>query len=360
MAATTTTSPDTTPTAPAAPVAVVTGASAGVGRATVRAFADRGYDVALLARGAAGLEAAAAEVRSSGRCALPISVDVADARAVDRAAERVEQALGPIGVWVNVAMTTVFAPLEQITADEFERATRVTYLGQVHGTMSALRRMRPRDRGVVVSVGSALAFQSIALQAPYCGAKFACRGFHDSVRAELRHAGSAIRVAQVHLPAVNTPQFGWCRNKMGRHSMPVPPIYQPEVAAKVIVDVARRPRRQRIVGVWNRGLVQLSKVFPGPIDHFVAATTVDGQQTDEEVDADAPDNLNRPLDGRDGRDRGAHGVFDERAGGMLDRRFLASLPRTALDAVRALGARACEVGADWLAPGGSGGGAAHR
>lgn len=331
----------------AAPVAVVTGASAGVGRATAREFARQGYDVAVLARGRVGLAAVAAEVAALGRRSLQLEVDVADADAVERAADEVEEALGHIDVWVNVAMTTVFAHIEQITAEEFERATKVTYLGQVHGTMSALRRMRPRDRGVIVSVGSALAFRSIALQAPYCGAKFATRGFHDSVRVELRHAGSRVHIAQVHLPAVNTPQFGWCRNRLGRHSMPVPPMYQPEVAAGRIVAVAQRPRRQRIVGSWNWMLVQANKVIPGVLDHYAAATTVAGQQTEESTDPDAPGNLFEPVDGPDGRDHGARGEFGDQAGGVLAAPFLKALPRTLLDAGRALGDRCREVLDDW-------------
>jgi NAD(P)-dependent dehydrogenase (short-subunit alcohol dehydrogenase family) len=280
---------------------------------------------------------------------------VADAEAVDLAAERAEQELGPIDLWVNVAMTTVFASVAETTAAEFERATRVTYLGQVHGTMAALRHMRRRDRGVIISVGSALAFRGIALQAPYCGAKVATRGFHECVRTELRHEGSNIRVAQVHLPAVNTPQFGWCRNRTGRHPMPVPPMYQPEVAADAIVAVANRPRRQRIVGTWNWVLVQMSKLLPGVLDHYAAATTVDGQLTDMPSDPTDPGNLFEPLDDADGGDRGARGIFSHRSGGVLDTSFLRALPATAGDFVHAVKARAAEVRHDWQ-PGGSAGG----
>lgn len=326
------------------PVAVVTGGSAGVGRAVVRELADRGYDVGILARGAEGLAAAAREVHERGGCALPVTTDVADAAAVEAAAERIERELGPIDAWVNVAMTTIFAPIDDITADEFERATRVTYLGQVHGTMAALRRMRPRDRGVIVSVGSALAFRSIPLQAPYCGAKFACRGFHDSVRTELRHAGSRVRVAQVHLPAVNTPQFGWCRNRLGRHAMPVPPIYQPELVARRIVDTVRRPRRQRIVGVWNRLLIELDKLAPGVLDHYAARAAFDAQQTDEPVDPRLDGNLVEARD--DDRDHGAHGGFDDQASGMRSPSFLVTLPGVAADVVRAVVARAREAVSD--------------
>jgi short-subunit dehydrogenase len=326
------------------PVAVVTGASAGVGRATARELARNGFDVALIARGAAGLAAACRDVEQLGQRALALPVDVADAEAVEAAADRTEAQLGEIDVWCNVAMTTIFAPVSDITAEELERATRVTYLGQAHGTMAALRRMRARDRGVIVSVGSALAFRAIALQAPYCGAKFATRGFHESVRTELRHENSNVRVAQVHLPAVDTPQFDWCRNRTGRQPMPVPPMYRPEVAARAIVAVAMRPRRQRIVGVWNWGIVQLSKVAPGVLDHFAAATTVGGQLTDEPTDPDAPGNLYQPLD--DDVDRGASGSFGDQTGGVLAPPFLASMPATLVDAGRALGARCREVAGD--------------
>jgi short-subunit dehydrogenase len=328
----------------AGPVAVVTGASAGVGRATARRLADVGYDVALLARGRGGLMAAADDVRDRGRRALAIPVDVADASSVDAAADRIENELGPIDAWINVAMTTIFAPVSDISAAEFQRATDVTYLGQVHGTMAALARMRPRDRGVIVSVGSALAFRAIALQSPYCGAKFACRGFHGAVRAELRHDKSAVRVAQVHLPAVDTPQFGWCRNRLDRHPMPVPPIYSPETCARVIVAVARRPRRQRIVGWWNRGLIQLDKVAPGVLDHFAARATWDSQQTDEPADPSAPGNLFDPVDAD--VDHGAHGTFGDQDRGMREPSFLRSLPGTAVDVCRAAIDRCREVVAD--------------
>src|SRR5437763_9429338 len=216
-------------------VAVVTGASAGVGRAAARALAGCGFDVALLARGEAGLDAAATEVDAAGRRALPIPTDVAVFGEVEAAAERVEEELGPIDVWVNNAMTTVFARVVDVPPDEFKRAVEVTFLGQVWGTMAALRRMRERDRGTIVNVGSALAFIGIPLQAPYCASKFADRGFFQSLRAELIEEKSRVRLTMVHLPAVNTPQFDWCETKMDRHPQPVPPIYQPEVAAKAIV-----------------------------------------------------------------------------------------------------------------------------
>lgn len=328
------------------PVVVVTGASAGVGRATARRLAGIGCDVGLLARGRCGLEAAADDVRARGRAALPIETDVADAAAVEAAAERIENELGQIDAWINNAMTTVFAPISEITAEEFERATRVTYLGQVHGTMAALRRMRPRDRGVIVSVGSALAFRSIALQSPYCGAKFASRGFHDAVRAELRHERSRVRVAQVHLPAVNTPQFEWCRNRLPHRPMPVPPIYSAERCARVIVDVVQRPRRQRIVGWWNRGLIQLDRVAPGVLDHFAGRATWEGQQTDEPAAGEGRDgNLFEALDALE--DRGASGRFGSREGGMLDPTFLRSVPATLADLCGSIAARSAEIITDW-------------
>ena len=210
-------------------VALVTGASAGVGRATAVELASRGFDVALLARGRAGLDAAASEVESRGARALSVPADVSDYDEVNSAAARVEEELGPLDVWVNNAMTTSFSPLSDTKPEDFRRAIEVTFLGQVWGTMAALARMRPRDRGNIVNVGSALAFIGIPLQSPYCAAKFACRGFFESTRAELLHEGSHIRLSMVHLPAVNTPQFDWCQTTMDRHPQPVPPIYQPEI-----------------------------------------------------------------------------------------------------------------------------------
>jgi short-subunit dehydrogenase len=309
-------------------VAVVTGASAGVGRATVRELAARGFDVALLARGRAGLDATAADVEARGRRALAIPTDVADAAQVDAAAAQVERELGPIDVWINGAMTTVFARFGDVDADEFARATAVTYLGQVHGTMSALARMKARDRGRIVNVGSALAFVGIPLQAAYCGAKFACRGFTESVRAELLDEGSNVTVSLVHLPALNTPQFAWCASKMPNEPMPVPPIYQPEVAARVIVDVALDGRRSRSVGVWNRALIAAAQTTPAVVARFAARTGVQSQQTDRPARPDRPDDLYRPVD--DDRDCGARGTFDEQARGMRDPGFLRSLPGTAL------------------------------
>ncbi len=324
-----------------APIAAVTGGTGGVGRATVRELARRGFDVAVLARGAAGLAAAVADVESQGRRGLAVPTDVADAGAVAAAAARVEAELGPLDCWINNAMTTAFAPVADLTAAEVERATRVTYLGQVHGAMAALTHMRARDRGTLVFVGSALAYRGIPLQAAYCGAKFAVRGFAESLRTELLHEGSGVRVAVVHLPAVNTPQFGWCRAKVGRHPRPVAPIYQPEVAADAIVDAALRPRRQKILGTWNWMVVQLAQTMPGVGDHFMALTGFGGQLTDRPLAPDRRDDLFAPVD--EERDHGAHGIFDDEAEGVRTPQFLGQLPSQAGALARAVAGRAREV-----------------
>ena len=322
-------------------VAVVTGASGGIGRATVRELADRGWDVGLLARGEAGLSAAAAEVEARGRRALAVPTDVADAAAVESAAARIEAELGPIDCWINNAMTTAFARIEDLEAEEIERATAVTYLGQVYGTLSALRRMRPRDHGTIVFVGSALAYRGIPLQSAYCAAKFAVRGFYESLRCELLEAGSGVRATTVHLPAVNTPQFGWCRAKVDTHPQPVPPIYPPEVAAKAIVDAAEQAPRQKILGTWNWLIVMLTKVMPGIGDHYMARSGVDGQLTDMPIDPDRPDDLFSPVD--DDRDHGAEGIFGDRAHGVRTPAFLKTLPQQAVTLARSVQARIAEV-----------------
>jgi NAD(P)-dependent dehydrogenase (short-subunit alcohol dehydrogenase family) len=270
---------------------VITGASAGVGRATARAFGREGARLALLARSEDGLEAARAETEA----ALAIRTDVADADQVERAAAAVEKELGPIDVWVNNAMATVFSPFVDLTAEEYRRATEVTYLGTVHGTMAALRRMRPRDRGTIVQVGSALAYRSIPLQAPYCGAKAAIRGFTDAVRCELLHERSRIHVTMVQLPALNTPQFAVARTKLPRRPKPVPPIFQPEVAVEAIVWAASQRRREVHVGGSTVLAILGSKIAAALGDLYLARTGYDAQQTDELVEPDRGDNLFEPV-----------------------------------------------------------------
>ncbi len=307
--------------------ALVTGASAGVGRATASALAERGFDVALVARGRAGLEAAARQVEAHSGRALIVPTDVADFDAVDRAASMAEDQLGPVDVWVNDAMTTNFSPLADTAPENFRRAIEVTFLGQVWGTMAALKRMRPRDHGNIVNVGSALAFIGIPLQAAYCSAKFACRGFFESTRAELIHDGSNVRLSMVHLPAVNTPQFNWCRTTLDRHPQPVLPIYEPEIAAKYIVEVALDGRRSRIVGSWNKVLVAAGQVAPGFGNQYAARGAWEAQLSSETIDPDRPDNLREPRD--DDEDAGAGGIFGAKAHGFFDPSFLRSLPKTA-------------------------------
>ena len=293
-------------------VAVVTGGTAGIGRATVRAFAERGYDVAVLARGQDGLAATAEDVRRAGRRVLALSVDVADWLAVEAAADRVEDELGPIDVWVNNAFAGSIAFFDDVRPEEYERITSVTYLGFVNGTRAALRRMRPRDRGVVIQVGSALAYRGIPLQSAYCGAKHAIRGFTESVRTELLHAGSAIRLCDVHMPAVNTPQFDWVLHRgIDTHPQPVPPIYQPEVAAKAVVHVAEHPRRTTWVGLPTALTILGNLLAPALLDRFLARTNVEAQQNPG-MGAPSDDvNLWEPVAG----DHGAHGSFDDSAWG---------------------------------------------
>jgi NAD(P)-dependent dehydrogenase (short-subunit alcohol dehydrogenase family) len=290
-------------------VVVVTGASAGVGRATVRRFAADGASIGLIARGKERLEAAAQEVESAGGRALVLPLDVAEPGALEAAADQVEEELGPIDVWVNNAMVTVYAPVARLTPDEYRRVTEVTYLGSVWGTMAALRRMLPRNRGTILQVGSALAYRGIPLQSAYCGAKHALEGFLDSLRTELLHDGSNVRVTAVELPALNTPQFSWGRTKMPRQPQPVPPIFQPEVAADAIVWAARHQRRELYVGGPTVQTIVGNKIAPGLADLYLARTGYDSQQIDEPVPPDRPDNLFEPVPG----DFAAHGPFDDRA-----------------------------------------------
>ncbi|HEV3351933.1 MAG TPA: SDR family oxidoreductase [Acidimicrobiales bacterium] len=290
-------------------VVVVTGGSAGVGRATVRAFAERGDDVAVLARGREGVDAAVKEVEAAGGRAVGVSVDVADADGVEAAAAEVERELGPIDVWVNCAMTSVFAPFKDAEPDEVRRVTEVNYLGFVYGTKAALRRMLARDRGVIVQVGSALAYRGIPLQSAYCGSKHAIKGFTESLRCELLHDKSKVRVTMVQLPALNTPQFDWVLSRLPRKPQPVPPIYQPEVAARAILWASEHDRAEVFVGGSTVGTIIANKLAPRLVDRYLARTGFDSQQTKEAADPDRPANLWRPVAG----DHGAHGDFDRRA-----------------------------------------------
>jgi NAD(P)-dependent dehydrogenase (short-subunit alcohol dehydrogenase family) len=295
-------------------VVVITGASAGIGRATARLYGARGAHVALLARGRAGLDAAAKDVDNAGGTALAIPTDVADYQQVEAAATQVEIDLGPIDVWINVAFTSVFAPFHEIKPEEFRRVTEVSYLGFVYGTMAALSRMRTRDRGTIVQVGSALSERSIPLQSAYCGAKHGINGFTESLRTELMHDGSNIHVTVVQMPAVNTPQFSWVLSRLPRHPQPVPPIYQPEVAARGVVFAADHPQRKQYwVGASTVGTLLGQRIAPALLDRYLAKTGYQSQQTADRVDPDRPHNLWDPLDGPDGHDYGAHGEFDDRA-----------------------------------------------
>ncbi len=290
-------------------VVVITGASAGVGRATVRAFAHQGAHIALLARGREGLEEARREVEAAGGKALVVPTDVADADQVEAAAVAVEDQLGPIDVWVNNAMASVFSPVKEMTPAEYRRVTEVSYLGYVYGTLAALRRMLPRDRGVIVQVGSALAYRGIPLQSAYCGAKHAIQGFTESLRCELIHDGSNVKITMVQMPALNTPQFSWVKSRLPRKPQPVPPIFQPEVAADAIVNAARHYRREWYVGWPTVKAIVGNKVAPGFGDWYLARMGYDAQQYNGLADRDRPHNLWEPIPG----DHGAHGDFDDRA-----------------------------------------------
>lgn len=290
-------------------VVVITGATAGVGRAVARRFAADGAKIGVLARGQDGLEATVREIENLGGTAIAIKTDVADYDQVESAAEKVEKELGAIDIWINNAMTSVFAPVREIEPDEFRRVTEVTYLGTVWGTMVALDRMMPRNHGKIVQVGSALAYRGIPLQAAYCGAKHGIQGFNDSVYTELLHEKSDVRLTQVNLPAVNTPQFGWVRSKLPKKAQPVPPIFQPEVIAEAIHWAAYHNRRELTVGFSALKAIWGNKIVPTVADHYLARTGFDSQQTDEPEDRGRADNLFEPIAG----DHGAHGSFDERS-----------------------------------------------
>jgi NAD(P)-dependent dehydrogenase (short-subunit alcohol dehydrogenase family) len=290
-------------------VVVITGGTAGVGRATARRFASSGAKVAVLARGKDGLEGTKNDIERVGSQALALEVDVSDAKAVDQAASRIEADLGPIDIWVNNAMTAVFSPTWDMEPDEYKRVTEVTYLGQVYGTLAALKRMRPRNRGSIVLVGSALAYRGIPLQSSYCAAKHAIQGFADSLRAELMHEKSKILLTMVQLPGVNTPQFSWVKSRMPRHPKPMGACYQPEVPAEAIYWAAHHKRRELMVAMPTVEAIYGNKLFPELGDWFLSKVGFSGQQTDEKVDPNRPNNLYEPLPG----DFGAHGIFDEQA-----------------------------------------------
>jgi NAD(P)-dependent dehydrogenase (short-subunit alcohol dehydrogenase family) len=290
---------------------VITGASAGIARATARLYGERGANVGLIARGKAGLDGAVNEVVRAGGKAVAVSADVADYEQLKEAARQVEELFGPIDVWINVAFTSVFAPFAEISADEFRRVTEVSYLGFVHGTMVALDRMRSRDRGTIVQVGSALGERSIPLQSAYCGAKHAINGFTSSLRCELLHEDSGVHVTVVQMPAVNTPQFSWVRSKLPNHPQPVPPIYQPEVAARAVVYAADHPRRKQYwVGGSTTATIAGNRIIPALLDRYLARTGYGSQQTGQKVAPGRPDNLWEPVDGPSGHDHGPRGIFD--------------------------------------------------
>jgi short-subunit dehydrogenase len=291
-------------------VVVVTGASGGVGRATAREFAKCGFRIALLARGVDRLNAAKKEIEDLGGRALVLPTDVADPEQIEAAAEKTEEEFGPIDIWVNNAMTTIFSPFVEIRPDEFKRATEVTYLGCVYGTMAALKRMKERDRGTIIQVGSALAYRSIPLQAPYCGAKHAIVGFTDSIRSELIHDRSQVHLTVVHLPGLNTPQFSWCRTRLPNHPQPVPPIFQPEMAARAIVWASGQRKREVWVAGSTYKAILGQRIAPWFADRYLARHAVEGQETSTPVSPDRPDNLFETVPGSE---YAAHGIFDQQA-----------------------------------------------
>lgn len=292
-------------------IVVLTGASAGVGRAIAQAFGRRGAHIGLLARGHAGLEGARRDVEAAGGKALTIPTDVADPAQVEAAAARIEEQFGPIDIWINDAMASVFSPTKEMTPEDYKRVTEVTYLGTVYGTLAALRRMLPRDRGRIIQIGSALAYRGIPLQSAYCGSKHAIQGFTESLRTELLHDKSNVKITMVQLPAVNTPQFGWVKSRLSHKAQPVPPIYQPEVIADGVTYVVDHYRRQLFIGMSTVKAIQGNKAAPGYADHYLARTGFKSQQTSQPADPNRPNNLWSPVD--EDRDYGAHGAFDDKA-----------------------------------------------
>jgi NAD(P)-dependent dehydrogenase (short-subunit alcohol dehydrogenase family) len=290
-------------------VVVVTGASAGLGRAIVQEFARHGARIGLIARDRERLDKAVSEARDLGGEAIALPLDVVDAEQVEAAAGQIEARFGPIDIWINNAMTTVFGPFLEVTPEEYRRATEVTYLGAVWGTRAALSKMKPRNRGTIVQIGSALAYRSIPLQAAYCGAKHAIMGFTDTIRTELIHDQSRVHITMVQMPGLNTPQFDWCRTRMPRHPQPVPPIYNPEVAARAVYWAAHHRRREVYVGIATVASIIGTKLAPAVLDRYLGRTGYDSQQDTRETGSEHSDNLMQPVAG----DFGAHGSFDDRA-----------------------------------------------
>ena len=307
-------------------MAVITGASSGIGRACARAFAEAGYQLGLIARSIEGLEAAAREAREAGSEASVLQGDVADADTLERLAVLTEDQLGPIDVWINNAMVTVLSPVVDMKPDEFRRVVEVNYLGTVHGTLAALRRMRPRDRGTIVQVGSALAYRSIPLQSAYCASKAATRAFTDSLRSELIHDGSAIHLTMVQLPAVNTPQFDVMRNRMPRKPQPVPPIFAPQTIGRAILYATEHPSRELVAGGSSLQAIIAQKLIPGLVDKYLGRTGYDAQQRDEVEQCDRPDNLFQAIPG----DRGAEGAFSANSRSFSIQLWLREHPVAAL------------------------------
>lgn len=328
-------------------VVVVTGASAGIGRAVVRRFAQEGAHIGLTARGMDGLEGTKADVEKLGGKAIICQGDVADPDTTERAAQKVEDEFGPIDIWVNNATTSVFSPVKEIKAEEFKRVTEVLYLGFVYGTQAALKRMLPRDRGTIVQVGSALAYRAIPLQSAYCAGKHAIQGFTESLRSELIHDESKVHVTMVNLPGVNTPQFGWNKSRLPDHPMPAPPIYQPEIMAEAIYYAAHADRRDVTIGYPALIAIYGNKVFPGLIDWYLGKTGYKSQQIeDEPIDPNRPNNLWEPVAG----DHGAHGMFDDQAKTTSPQAWANTHP-----AVAALAGIGILAGAAWLLKGGNNG-----